>query len=102
MLPFLAQGAAQAIEDGAALAACLAKIGGQDIPAALRLYESLRLPRTSRVQAASKENQTRFHLPDGPSQQARDAQIRDAATDWFLTAMSWIYGHDAAAVDDVF
>jgi hypothetical protein len=52
--------------------------------------------------AASKENQTRFHLPDGPSQQARDAQIRDAATDWFLTAMSWIYGHDAAAVDDVF
>jgi salicylate hydroxylase len=102
MLPFLAQGAAQAIEDGAALAACLAKIGGQDIPAALRLYESLRLPRTSRVQAASKENQTRFHLPDGPSQQARDAQIRNAATDWFLTAMSWVYGHDAATVDSVF
>jgi salicylate hydroxylase len=102
MLPFLAQGAAQAIEDGAALAACLAKIGGQDIPDARRLYESLRLPRTSRVQAASKENQTRFHLPDGPSQQARDAQIRNAATDWFLTAMSWVYGHDAAAVDSVF
>jgi salicylate hydroxylase len=99
MLPFLAQGAAQAIEDGAALAACLAKIGGQDIPDALRLYESLRLPRTSRVQAASKENKTRFHLPDGPSQQMRDAQIRNASTDWFLTAMSWVYGHDAAAVD---
>jgi 2-polyprenyl-6-methoxyphenol hydroxylase-like FAD-dependent oxidoreductase len=102
MLPFLAQGAAQAIEDGAALAACLAKIGGQDIPAALGLYESLRLPRTSRVQAASKENQTRFHLPDGPSQRARDAQIHNAATDWFLTAMSWVYGHDAAAIDSVF
>ena len=101
MLPFLAQGAAQAIEDGAALAACLAKIGGQAIPAALRLYESLRLPRTSRVQAASQENKTRFHLPDGPAQRARDAQIRNASTDWFLTAMSWVYGHDAAAVDRV-
>jgi salicylate hydroxylase len=99
MLPFLAQGAAQAIEDGAALAACLAKIGRQDIPAALRLYESLRLPRASRVQAASKENKIRFHLPDGPAQRERDAQIRDAATDWFLKAMSWIYAHDAGAVE---
>jgi salicylate hydroxylase len=95
MLPFLAQGAAQAIEDGATLAGCLANIGGQDISAALRLYESLRLPRASRVQAASKENKTRFHLPDGPAQRERDAQIRDAATDWFLKAMSWVYGHDA-------
>jgi salicylate hydroxylase len=99
MLPFLAQGAAQAIEDGAALAKCLAKAGEQDIPDALRLYESLRLPRASRVQAASKENKTRFHLPDGPLQRERDAQIRDAATDWFLKAMSWVYGYDAGAVD---
>jgi salicylate hydroxylase len=75
------------------------KIGGQDIPNAFRLYESLRLPRASRVQAASKENKTRVHLPDGPAQRERDAQIRDVATDWFLKAMSWIYGHDAGAVD---
>jgi hypothetical protein len=38
-------------------------------------------------------------LPDGPPQRERDAQIRDAATDWFLKAMSWVYGHDAGAVD---
>jgi salicylate hydroxylase len=99
MLPFLAQGAAQAIEDGATLARCLAGTAGQNVSAALRLYESLRLARASRVQAASKENKSRFHLPDGPAQQARDAQIRDAAKDWFLQAMSWVYGHDAAAVD---
>jgi 2-polyprenyl-6-methoxyphenol hydroxylase-like FAD-dependent oxidoreductase len=90
MLPFLAQGAAQAIEDGVALAECLAKIGERDISDALHLYESLRLPRASRVQAASKENKTRFHLPHGPRQRERDAQIRDAATDWFLKAMSWV------------
>ena len=44
MLPFMAQGAAQAIEDGATLAACLAKFDRQNVPRALRLYECLRLP----------------------------------------------------------
>ena len=81
MLPFWAQGAAQAIEDGAVLASCLAEIGRSGIPKALRLYESLRLPRTSRIQAASAENKTRFHLPDGPQQRARDAQLGDASAD---------------------
>jgi salicylate hydroxylase len=99
MLPFLAQGAAQAIEDGATLAACLAKCTPQDVPRALQTYESLRIPRTTRVQAASQANRTRFHLPDGPEQQERDAQIRNAATDWFLQAIQWIYGHNAGAVD---
>jgi salicylate hydroxylase len=99
MLPFWAQGAAQAIEDGAVLAACLAKIRGPDISRALRHYEALRLPRASRVQAASKQNKTRFHLPDGPQQRERDAQLGDASTDWFLKAIAWVYGHDAEAVD---
>ena len=100
MLPFWAQGAAQAIEDGAVLAACLAKIGGTDISQALRLYETLRLPQASRVQAASKQNKTRFHLPDGPQQRERDAQLSDASTDWFLKAIAWVYGHDAEALAD--
>jgi len=38
----MAQGAAQAIEDGAALAACLGHYGIDDIPAALARYEALR------------------------------------------------------------
>ncbi len=42
MYPFMGQGAAQAIEDGAALAACLAA-GADDPAAALRRYEQLRL-----------------------------------------------------------
>lgn len=99
MLPFWAQGAAQAIEDGAVLAACFAKTAGADVSQALRLYESLRMPRAYRVQAASKENKTRFHLPDGPQQRARDAQLGGASTDWFLKAIAWVYGHDAEAVE---
>jgi salicylate hydroxylase len=94
MLPFMAQGAAQAIEDGAALAAILAR-DGANIPAALRAYEAVRLPRTARIQALATASKTRFHLPDGPSQQERDAQMAGDAADWSLKQSAWIYGHDA-------
>jgi salicylate hydroxylase len=93
MLPFMAQGAAQAIEDGATLAACLATA---DVPAALRRYEELRVPRASKLQALSTENKRRFHLPDGPEQQERDARMAAGATDWSFKAVAWIYEHDAA------
>jgi salicylate hydroxylase len=93
MLPFMAQGAAQAIEDGATLAACLADA---DAPAALRRYEELRIPRASKLQALSTENKTRFHLPDGPGQRERDARMAAGATDWSFKAVAWIYEHDAA------
>ena len=73
MYPFMGQGAAQAIEDGAALAACLAA-GEGDPAGALRRYEQLRLPRVTRLQQMSRANKTRFHMPDGPAQQARDAE----------------------------
>jgi len=94
MLPFMAQGAAQAIEDGAALAAILAR-DGANIRAALRDYEAVRLPRTARIQALATAGKTRFHLPDGPSQQERDAQMAGDAADWSLKQSAWIYGHDA-------
>jgi salicylate hydroxylase len=80
MLPFMEQGAALAIEDAATLAACLGKV--DDVPAALRLYEKLRLPRVSRLQATSETNKTRFHLPDGPAQQRRDAAMAGGSMDW--------------------
>lgn len=98
MLPFMAQGAAQAIEDGATLAACLAGAGA-DITGALRRYERLRIPRTSRLQAMSAGNRTRFHLPDGPEQRERDAEMASGATDWSFKAAAWIYEHDAGFVD---
>ncbi|HEY7619420.1 MAG TPA: FAD-dependent monooxygenase [Solirubrobacteraceae bacterium] len=99
MLPFMAQGAAQAIEDGATLAACLADSPG-DVDEALRRYERLRIPRASRIQALSTTNKTRFHLPDGPEQQARDAEMAGGSTDWSFRTVAWIYEHDATTVGE--
>jgi salicylate hydroxylase len=99
MLPFMAQGAAQAIEDGATLAACLSQIGAPDVPEALRRYQTLRLPRASRIQALSETNKRRFHLPDGPAQQERDAEMARGTTDWSRKAVDWIYGHDAGLLE---
>ena len=59
-LPFMAQGAAMAIEDAAVLAGCLAC--DQDVAAALQRYEGLRRERTARVQQGSRRNATVFHL----------------------------------------
>jgi salicylate hydroxylase len=95
MLPFKAQGAAQAIEDGAMLAACLSTIGARDIPAALHRYEALRLARTARVQSESEANKTRHDLPDGPAQEARDAEMARGGTDFSAEAVAWLYGYDA-------
>jgi salicylate hydroxylase len=95
MLPFLAQGAAQAIEDGATLAGVLAK--GGDAVASLKRYEDLRLPHTARIQAVASGNKTRNHLPDGPEQIARDAAMAAGAADWSIGANAWVYDHDAVA-----
>lgn len=65
MLPFVAQGAAMAIEDGAVLADCLATVSTTDtaaVTAALSQYESSRRARTSWVQQTARRNATVFHL----------------------------------------
>ena len=95
MLPFMAQGAAQALEDGVSLTTCLSKIG--DVAAAFARYEKLRLPRTSRMQAMSAANKTRFHLSDGPAQQERDAKMAAGTTDWSIKAIAWVYNIKAIA-----
>ena len=69
---FMGQGAAQAIEDAAALAACLVVAGDADPAETLREYERLRLPRVTLVQAMSRANKIRFHMPDGLAQRTRD------------------------------
>jgi salicylate hydroxylase len=96
MLPFMGQGAAQAIEDAATLTACLNKL--DDVPTALKRYETLRLPRASRLQSMSQTNKTRFHLPDGPEQEQRDADMAQGATDWSFAAIAWLYQHDASVL----
>ena len=97
MLPFMGQGGAQAIEDAAAITACLLR-HGDDAAAALKLYETVRLPRASRLQTMSTDNKARFHLPDGPAQQARDAEMAKGTTDWSFRAIAWLYGHDASVL----
>jgi salicylate hydroxylase len=99
MIPFLGQGGAQAIEDAAAITACLLKCG-DNVEAALKLYETIRLPRASQIQNGSWANKTRFHLPDGPAQVERDAQMIKGMTDWSYHAVAWIYGHDAGVLAD--
>jgi len=98
MYPFMGQGAAMAIEDGAALAACLRTIG--DPTEALLRYERLRLPRVTRLQAMSRANKTRFHLRDGPAQQARDAEWAKAG-DRSPNALRWLYEYDPGDVEPV-
>jgi salicylate hydroxylase len=93
MLPFLAQGAAMAIEDATALARHLAS--GPSVEAALRGYEAERLPRATRVQAASRRNATLFHLP-GPA--ARTAFGLAGLKDRLdpsggLQRFDWLYGY---------
>jgi len=99
MLPFMAQGAAQSIEDGATLAACLV-VGQTDVPEALRRYEMARLPRATRVQALAAGNKTRLHLPDGPEQVARDAELANGTAQFALQDNAWLYGHDATRIGD--
>jgi 2-polyprenyl-6-methoxyphenol hydroxylase-like FAD-dependent oxidoreductase len=100
MHPFMGQGAAMAIEDGAALAACLVAAGAEDPVETLRRYERLRLPRVTRLQDISRANKTRFHMPDGPAQQARDAEWARAG-DRSPDALRWLYTFDAGVVEPV-
>jgi salicylate hydroxylase len=100
MYPFMGQGAAQAIEDGAALAACLVAGGNADPAVSLRRYERQRLPRVSRLQDMSRANKMRFHMRDGPAQEARDAEWARTA-DRSPDALRWLYDYDAAQVDAV-
>ena len=96
MLPFLAQGAAMAIEDAFVLADCLKQ--NMDNPAAaLARYEALRKPRTSRVQAAARANMKTFHHGKAAGQLATygpmwlGARLLPSVVNHRL---DWLYGHD--------
>jgi len=73
MTPYMAQGAATAMEDAAVLARCIE--AAEDFEAAFELYKAHRKPRTSRVQAISSANTwMRSPSADDPA---------------------WLYGYDA-------
>ncbi len=64
--PYMAMGAAMAMEDAAVLARCLVEIGDNDPTESFAVYEHLRIPRTKRVQEVSNQN-TFLKLPSDPS-----------------------------------
>ncbi|GAA4719907.1 FAD-dependent monooxygenase [Phytohabitans rumicis] len=94
LLPFGAQGANQAVEDAAALAACLRTPGSGGVAAALLRYERVRLPRLARVAGLVADNAAALHLPDGAAQRWRDRTMRGREG---LRARAWLYGYDAEA-----
>jgi len=46
----------------------------------------------------SRANKTRFHLPDGPEQEARDAHWAKAG-DRSPDALGWLYSFDAGRLE---
>jgi salicylate hydroxylase len=88
-LPFLAQGAAMAIEDAVVLADCMHAT--PDAPTqALRLYEDLRLPRTARIQRTARRSGRIYHL-GGPAAFARDLMLRNLDGERLLARFDWLY-----------
>lgn len=92
MLPFVAQGANQAIEDAVALAALLARGDGGLSAAAARQYETGRGARTARLQREGRWSIHGLHMPDGAAQRSRDSAL---GADGDLSRMDWLYGYDA-------
>lgn len=92
MFPFFAQGAAQSIEDAAVLADSISR-HAEDLETALVTYQDRRIERATQLQVASHARKDINHLPDGPAQQARDAELADGDP---LVKASWIYSYDPA------
>ena len=90
MLPYLAQGAAMAIEDAAVLAQRLAET--RDNPAAaMRGYERQRRSRTARAQRAARRNGTIYQL-GGPAASLRSLALAAIGGTRLLTRYDWLYG----------
>ncbi len=102
MLPYLGQGACQALEDAAVLATALRAEPG-DPAAALERYERTRRPRASRVVLTARERGRSNHLPSRWAAFRRDAAIavrrRVNRRDLDGRGASWIASYDATAPD---
>ncbi len=90
-LPYLAQGAAMAIEDGAVLARALRQ--ESDIAAALDLYQRNRVDRTARIVEQSTENRRLFHLPSEAAIRAEFSR-RNEGED----RNKWLYSYNPLTV----
>ena len=98
-LPFLAQGAVMALEDGIVLARCLAA-HTDDPVAGLQRYQALRLERTSRIVLGSAANAARFHNPLlADATEASRYVDREWNEERVRERYEWLFSYDATAVD---
>ncbi|KAF9735030.1 hypothetical protein PMIN06_000802 [Paraphaeosphaeria minitans] len=105
MVPYMSEGAAMAVEDGAALAEVLSLIDSRsELRSALEVFERHRLLRTGQMQEASLINGKLWHFADGPEQEARDTAMKsamvggvDESPNQFCDPVTaqWTYGYDA-------
>jgi salicylate hydroxylase len=99
MVPFLAQGANMALEDGYILARALTEAGG-DVPARLLRYENARRERTRRAVEGSANNIGRFHnkqLADPAT--AREYVDREWAGQPVAERYEWLFRYDVTKVE---
>jgi salicylate hydroxylase len=89
MVPFLAQGAAQAIEDAGALGRIFSQT--DDVPSGLAEYSRDRAARANQVQAESAKLGRIYHL-SGPLALARDAAMRLIGPRRLSARYDWLYG----------
>ncbi len=96
-LPFLAQGAVMALEDGLVLGRALEQYA--DIPLALQKYESARRERANRMVRGSSENTKRFHNPllNDPKE-AEKYVDREWTEEKIRDRYEWLFTYDAATV----
>lgn len=97
-LPFLAQGAAMALEDGYILARCLEKYRSEP-GLALQRYEALRTERTARVVRGSAANTARFHNPELAHAEGANAYVSSEwSEDRVKERYNWLFEYDVDAV----
>jgi salicylate hydroxylase len=89
MLPFLAQGAAMAIEDAAVAAQCLARMPDDPV-AAWESYSAIRRSRTRKVQRLAARNGKRYHRT-GASAMLRNTGMRLLGGERLLQNYDWLY-----------
>ncbi|MEJ8475528.1 FAD-dependent monooxygenase [Roseibium algae] len=89
MLPFAAQGAAMAIEDGLELAAAITP-QTNDMAASLKTYEQNRVQRVIKVQRTAEKNGQIYHM-QGPLALGRDTVLKLSSQQSLAARTDWIY-----------